>query len=153
MPMIAAAAAVVVAGGVQAYSQYQQGQMAEAVAKYNADVSEMEAQQADMEAREEIARMRARNKELLSERRADIGASGVVGFSGSPLAVLGEEAGRLELQALDTARASELNLRRGYSQGRLSRMEGAAASKGATLQAGATFLSSVGRAYGAMRGG
>lgn len=150
--MVVAAVAMLAAAGVQAYSQVQQGKIAEATANYNADVQEAEATQADMEMREEIRRLRQRNRETLAERRVDIATSGVVGFTGSPLAVLGEEAGRLELAAQDAARVATLNRQRGFSEAAMGRIGGKLAAKGANLAATGTVLGAVGR-LGSMKAG
>ena len=137
-----------VAGGVSAYSSYQQGQTADAVGRYNARLTENAATQADLEAREEIRRMRVRNRELLAQRRAQVGASGIVGFAGSPLAVLGDMAGRLELDALEQARQSESNMRRARDEASMQRKEGSLARKGAVLGAAGTLLSTAGKTAG-----
>lgn len=151
-PVIApylAMGASVLAGGVQAYSQIQQGKIADSTARYNAKAKEIAADQADLEAREQIARIRAQNREQISARRASIASSGVVGFTGSPLAILGEEAGRLELAAQDRARAAELTRRRGFADAAMTRLEGKLAKRGANLAAAGTILSTVGKTAGA----
>lgn len=152
--MAVAAALPWIVGGVSAagtllsaYSTYQQGQIEKATADYNARTQEVAADQADLEAREEIRRIRSQNRSQLAARRAAIGASGAVGFAGSPLAVLGEEAGRLELQALDFARSAEAQRRRGYAQAAQTRFAGRQARRAANIGTGATLLSGAAKTY------
>jgi len=151
---IIAVAATLASAGVAAYSQVQQGKIAEATARYNAQLQETEAEQADLEAREELRRLRVMNQEQLAARRAEIGASGVVGFTGSPLAVLGEEAGRLELKAQDMSRAATLQRQRGFAGAAMTRWEGRNYAKASNVAAGGTILGGVSKAasgYGSLR--
>jgi len=150
MPVVAIA--MLVAGGLTAYSQYQQGQIAKQTSEFQAKTQENEAITADLENRQNLERLRQMNREQLASRRAEIAVSGVAGFTGSPLAQLGEEAGRLELRAQDEARASGLGLQRSFTEAMLTRAQGKTAAQAGKLQAASTLLSSVGKAYGAYKG-
>lgn len=134
--------------GIAAYSQYQQGKIADATVRQNAAMMEAEAEQADMEAREELRRLRRMNQEQLAARRAEIGASGVVGFTGSPLAVLGEEAGRLELRAQDMARAATLQRQRGFAEASMTRWSGRQARSASRVAMAGTILGGAARMAG-----
>ena len=129
------------ASGVMQY-QAQRGmaKTAEATANYNAKLQENAAIQGEMESREEARRERARAEAFKSSQRAAIGASGAT-FAGSPLEVLGETAGQIELGRLDASRAAELARRRGMNSAQMTRWEGGQLAKGYRKQAFGTLLS------------
>jgi hypothetical protein len=141
---LALAAVALVATAASTYVSYQGQQYNAAVAKntaeYNSKVQENQAIQADMEARETIARQRAQNRRFMSSQRAAIAKSGIA-EAGSPLEVLGETAGQLELQAQDQARAARLRLSSGLSQSANTLTEGLAQSKGYKMAATGTLIS------------
>lgn len=149
MPWLPAVLAVVstvatVASGVQqAKEQRRQAAITEKVAEYNAKVTENQAIQAEMEDREQSRRDRVMAHKILGESRAAIGASGVT-TAGSPLEVLGETAGMLELQAQDASRASEAALRRGKAAATMTRYEGYNQATGLRNAAKGTILSTIG---------
>lgn len=119
--------------------------VAENTAKHNAKVEENATIQADMDARENIARERARNRRFLSSQRAALAKSGI-SEAGSPLEVLGETAGQLELQAQDAARSADSSKALGLSRSANTLIEGDALSKGYQLAATGTLISGVAQA-------
>lgn len=149
MPVIPIAALVVSAAG--AYMSYdaaqEQAKATKATAAYNAKVQENEAIQADMEAREEIARTRRQNKRLLAEQRASVAGSGVA-MAGSPLEVLGDNAAMYELNALDQARAATAGVLQGKSAAKATRWQGDMEAKGIRRSANAQLVSDTGRLAG-----
>jgi len=142
-----AAAAAVIGGGVSAYAVYQQGQTAKNTAKFNAKVMENEALRNEMDGRESIARRRKDNKRLMGRSRARLAKSGVV-EEGTPLEVMAEVAGQMELAALDERRAVNTESQRLRTQAGISLWEGKQQARGANIQAGATLLSGAGQAAG-----
>lgn len=153
---LVAAIVGVLATAASAYVTYQGQQYSKAVAKqtgeHNAKVEENAAIQADMEARENIARERSRNRRFQSSQRAALAKSGIT-EAGSPLEVLGETAGQIELSALDAMHASQARTNLGFAQAQNTRAETAAAAKGydlamtGTLLTGAANVSSQVGAY------
>lgn len=92
---------------VQKQQMEMQAQMAAMAAQqefqareYNAKVMENEAIRVEAEAREKARRMRIENERLLGKQKAGYGASGVTS-EGSPLLVMSETAGALELALQD----------------------------------------------------
>jgi hypothetical protein len=134
----------ILATAASTYVAYQGQQYNAAVAKntaqYNSKREENATIQADMEAREQIARERARNKRILGAQRAAIGKSGVM-EAGSPLEVLGETAGILELGIQDEARAAESRRRLGLSTAANELYMGNAQAKGYQIAATGTLIS------------
>lgn len=148
---IALGAFALVATAASTYVAYQGQQYNAAVARntaqYNSKVQENQTIQADMEARENIARERAASRRFLSSQRAAMAKSGVT-EAGSPLEVLGETAGRLELQAQDQFRAASARRLYGLSQSANTLTEGYAQSKGYQMAAAGTLLSGAAKAAG-----
>lgn len=146
---IAALAISILATAAQTYVSYQGQQYNMAVAKdtaqYNSKVQENAAIQADMDARENIARERAKNRRFMSSQRAAIAKSGIT-EAGSPLEVLGETAGELELSAQDAARAAAQRRALGLSQSANTLVEGEAQAKGYDLASTGTLISGVAQA-------
>jgi len=68
--------------------------------EYNAKVMENEAIRVEAEARDKARRMRVENERLLGKQLATYGSSGVT-LEGSPLMVMAESAGALELAVAD----------------------------------------------------
>jgi len=141
---------------MQAKAQREQAKVAEQTAAYNSKLQENQAIQGDMEDREAIRRERAVNAKLKGEQRAAIGGSGVTAV-GSPLEVLGETAGLMELNIMDSARAAEARRRSGFAQASMTRWEGANLAEGYRKQATGTILSGIGQvasdAYGFKKSG
>jgi hypothetical protein len=141
---IVTAIVAILATAASTYVSYEGQQYNAAVAKntaqYNAKRDENATIQADMEAREQIARDRAKNKRLMGAQRAAIGASGVQ-EAGSPLEVLGETAGMLELGIQDESRAAESRRRLGLSTAANDLYVGQSQAKGYELASTGTLIS------------
>lgn len=126
---VTAAVSTVAAAGLSFYGQQQQAAAAERMANYNyavqkqqmemqaqmqrvaaeqqyaagmqnATVMQNEAMRVEQEARERARRMRSENDRLLGEQRARFGKAGVTS-EGTPLAVMAESAGLMELAVSD----------------------------------------------------
>ncbi len=100
----AAVGGVVVAStAAAAYGTYasvqasrKQAAVASSVANYNAKVDVANAQQLEMDSAANVAKQRRDNAVYLASQRAAYSASGVLGGTGSPMAVLATGAGRME---------------------------------------------------------
>jgi hypothetical protein len=126
---ITAALATAASAGISYYGQQQQAAAAERMASYNyavqkqqmemqatmarmqaeqqeraglqnASVMENEAARVELEARERAKRMRAENERMLGAQRAAFGKAGVTS-EGSPLTIMAESAGLMELAVSD----------------------------------------------------
>ena len=78
---------------IAADQQYQAGMQ-------NAQIAQNDATRVEQEARERAKRMRAENERLLGEQRARFGKAGVTS-EGTPLAVMAESAGLMEMAVSD----------------------------------------------------
>lgn len=137
---------------MQYYGQRQQAATAAAVGDYNARVSEADAAQVDMEARENLSRKRKANQSFLSRQRASYVASGVVGDVGTPLEVQAETAGLLELEALDADRVAKNQSARLRSGAVFERASGQAQKSAYNMAAGTSLLTGVGDIAGRTAG-
>lgn len=167
---IVAIASTAVAGGVQAYSQYQSGQAQKAMHNYNARIQEQTAQYNAKLARnaaiaEEQAhavrsqQMRDDARRRLASQRAAFGKTGAMISEGTPLSVLSEQAGMMEHDILLAKHESDVTAQRhrqqaamgiwtGQQEAAMSRFAGKQASTAGKWGAGSTLLSTVSSAAG-----
>lgn len=135
------ALAAAAAGTYVAYDAAQtQKATAKSVSEYNAKLQENQTIQGDMEARENSNRQRRMNRLTMSSQRAQLAKMGV-SETGSPLAVLAETAGLLEMQVQDEKRANEARRRAGFASAEMTRVEGRQLASAYNKQAQATLLS------------
>lgn len=138
----------VVAGGVQAYSQIQQGQSASAAADYNARELENQATSIRNKGTEEENIKRRETAEFKARQRAMLGASGIDIDSGSA-ADLQQDTDLLgEVDALRIRRNFNERADVADTQAEITAAEGRAAKRASNLAAAGTILStgaSVGR--------
>jgi len=92
-----------------------------AAADYNYLLAENNAQLADMTGRENIRRLRMEGKKTLSTQQARYAKAGVVGDTGTPLEVMAETAGLIELNVLDKKRAADAEAQNTRTQGAMQR--------------------------------
>ena len=76
---------------------------------------------ADMNGRENIRRLRQDGRKLMSTQTARYAKAGVVGDTGTPLEVMAETAGLIELSVLDKKRAADAEAQQTRSQGAMQR--------------------------------
>jgi hypothetical protein len=72
-----AAGAVLVSGGLQAFSQYQEGQAAAKQADYNAQVADMQSRASLEKSQIEQSRLKAEGTKTIAGQRVALGASGI----------------------------------------------------------------------------
>lgn len=130
-----------------AYGQYQAGEEANAVAKYNQQVKEREAQAAEQRSLIESRKQAQAAARQMSELRTGLGASGVVTTEGSPLEILGEQAKQSELQNLEIGYEGQTSATKLREEGKMIRREGKAARRAARIGAGTTLLTGFGTAF------
>ena len=132
-------AATAAGGAMQFVGQRQQAKAAEATAEFNAKVAENEAIRVEQERSEQARRTRIQNERLLGKQKALVAKAGVT-TAGSPLELMAETAGELELGVLDANRAARAKVQQLHSQAGLTRFEGAQKAKGLRRQAFGSLL-------------
>lgn len=137
-----AVTAAVVGTGLAYYGQMEQAKTAEQAGEYNAKLAEQQALQAEMDSRESIKRRREQNRRFLGSQRSRIAKSGVT-IEGSPLEVMADTAGILELETLDADRQARQQASGLRAQGAMDRYTGNRAATGARIGAGASLLTGV----------
>jgi len=141
---IVSLAITAVGTGVSAYSSYQSGKAQQRINEYNAKVNEQDAANRERDGRMLANAQRARSQKILATQRTLYAKGGVVGETGSPLMVMAEQAGQLEMAALDVGRTANAEAGRLKTQAVLDRMSGKAARQAGTLNAVGTVLSGAG---------
>jgi len=144
---VASLATALVGTGVAVYGQMEQAKTAKAMGRYNAQVAENQALQMEMDSRESVKRRREQNRRLISTQRTGYAASGVT-IDGSPLEVMADTAGILELETLDYARQQSQQAASLRAQGAADKAMGANQARAAYIGAGASLLSGAGSAAG-----
>lgn len=136
----------VVGGGIGAYGQLKESEAQARASEYNANVAEMNAEQAILISAQDERRQRIIARKELGSIRAAYGASGV-SMEGSPMDVLAESTANAELDALNiryAGQAKAAGLRDEASYERFRAKETRAAG---VLGAAASLLSGGARAY------
>lgn len=156
---MSAAVLLIAGGGLMAYGQIKQGQIAEAEGKFQKQIALRNQQALERQAkaereasRIEESRVARKEKIVKAAQRAIIGKSGV-GLAGATLSLLAETAFQFSLERnlilrRGLLRGRELIERGGIiaAQGRWARTLGKQAKKLSYIKAGASILSSVGMA-------
>jgi protein-disulfide isomerase-like protein with CxxC motif len=143
---IIGAIAAIVGAGVGAWSAMSAGQAAEDSAEYNAQVLEAEAKAAQAKAAADEAQQREEAEALKSRQKALFLNSGVDIQSGTALAVLGAQAGDMELDALTIRAGGNAAAIKAKNQAAFYRMGGAQSKNGSYWNAGSSLLSGAGKA-------
>ena len=147
MSMVVVGTIVTVVGaGISAYGKYQSGQAQKAMADYNAKLAENEAIAKEQQAHAESLQMRKDKERLQASQRAGFAKSGAIITEGTPLLVMAEQAGIMELDILNAQRNRALESSALRSQATLDKYAGKQAATAGTIGAGATLLSGVGSA-------
>jgi hypothetical protein len=95
--------------------------MTELAANYNYAMAENNAEMADMTARETINRMRKEGGKMMKSQTARYAKAGVVADTGTPLEVMAETAGMIELNAMDRKRQGDIESTTIRQQGQMDR--------------------------------
>ena len=138
---------VIASGLVAAGSQVMAGQQAKAGAKYQAAVAQESARAMEFQAAEQAKRKREQGQALLARQRVLYGASGVNLMFGSPLLVMEETAGQIELEAQDilfSGKTGAVGLR---SQGAAALAEGKSKATASYMNAFGSLLKTGASVY------
>ena len=113
---------------------------------YNADVMDAQAQSereaaafSETQQREQAAKLRAR-------QRVAYASSGIDLSEGTPLEVLGQQAGEMEMDALTIRYNGEVKAKQSESQAAIYRMQGVQAQRAGFANAGSSLLTGLGSA-------
>jgi len=140
-------------GAMAADAQYKAGRSQKRAAMTEAAMTEQAARQADMEAREQIARTRAEQRRFRGAQRAAYAAGGVVTTTGSPIDILGRTAALQELQIQDMARKASTEYTGGFARARQIRVGGKAALSGAKRASTGTLVGTAANVATGVAGG
>jgi len=146
--------------GLSAAGTIQQGRVAKAQAKgeqamaeYNAKVSEQSAKAVEMKTAFDQQRQAKFSQRVLGTLRARLGGSGAATYEGAPVEAVSEQASELSLENALIGYEGQIEAGRFRSQGTLYGMEGKIAGMraknamtGAYLSAGGTLLTGLGTA-------
>ena len=142
---IVAVVATVAQTAVSMHGQRQQAKAAENAAEFNAKVAENEALRVEQERSEQSRRDRVTNKRLQGQQRALIAKSGVT-ETGSPLDLMAETAGELELGILDSNRAAQAQSAQFQNKATIGRFEGKSRAVGLRNRSIATGIGGIAKA-------
>lgn len=138
------AAISVAAAAASAYAGVAQAQASKDAGKAQNKAAEAEAKNAELENAEQMKRERDKSKRALSTIRARLAGTGTVTDAGTPLAILGENAGNIELSFQDAARRNAMQIASVRQQGAMAKYAGNQAYKGGMIEAAGNALGSVG---------
>lgn len=138
--LIASILTTAVGTGVAAYGQYQTGKATQALNNYNAQVNEQAALDAQNQGRVLANEQRRKNQSIQARQRALYAKAGVVSATGSPLLVQVQQAGELELGALEVEQQANTQAARLRQEAVLDRMSGKIARRSGNIGATASIL-------------
>lgn len=133
--------------GMGAYGQYQAGQAQNATARYNARLMEQRAVATEQAMEWETTRMHDQARRLKAEQEAGFLKSGARIDAGTPLLVLAEQAGEMEMDVLQQRRNRMIEAQNLRQQGAMMKYQGKQAKKAGTLGAMTTLLGGAGKTY------
>ena len=133
-------ALLVTAAVAGAGSTIMQGRAANQAAKAQSKAIEAEQQNKQMEFMQQMSRERERSKRAISTIRARLAQTGTNTTAGTPLQILGESAGNIELGFQDAARRQMIQDQSMTTAAAMTRWQGRQAQTGAYISAGAQLL-------------
>jgi hypothetical protein len=133
--------------GMQAYGQYQAGEEANAVAQYNQQVKQREAEAEEQKAIIQSRKQAQEASRRIAEIRAGFGISGVASTAGTPLAILAEQTRQSELENREIGYEGTQQSTRLRNEGEMIAYEGRSARRASRIGAGATLLTGFGKVY------
>jgi hypothetical protein len=142
---IAAIATSAIGTGVSAYSQNQAAKASASLSSYNAALEQQQADVAQRDAAITANAQRANNARILAKQRAAFAANGVDASTGSPLLVEAQQAGYLEMGALETQRQGGIRAGQYQQQATLDTLQAAATRRAGSLNTAATILQGAGK--------
>lgn len=144
--MIVGTTAAVAGAGITSVSQYQQGKAEQRLNNFNAAVNDQTAKDKERDGRIIANAQRDRNAKIQSRQRALYAKGGVLAETGSPLMLQAQQAGELELAALEIERTANVQSAQLRTQAVIDRMAGKSARRAGNLGAAGTILQGAGNA-------
>lgn len=129
--------------GLRAYGLYTYGKEAQAIARYNQAIANMQAAEVERATSFIIQRQAEEASRLLSSQQAAYGAAGYTN-----LLALAKQASELELQRLMTAREGKMQATALKAEGKMMKYKGAVERQQAYISTGATLLEGFGNLFG-----
>lgn len=145
---IASIATTLAGAGISAYSSYQQGKTAEAMADRNASIADNAAKNQAEASAENSKRMREDNQKQLARIRAQMAGSGVLQNTGSSLDTIGSAASDLELRTMDLFRDGEARQTILMNDASIRRWEGSQAAQAGKIGAIGSLIGGLSSAAG-----
>ena len=148
------ATALLVGGGMalQAGSSYMAGQAEDAASKHNEGILRKQAVMTEQAMESETSRMHDDARKMKATQRAIASGMGARTDTGTPLLVLAEEAGKMELDILEHRRNRTIEAMGLRSQADMEKYNRKQAKFGRILGMGGTLLSGASQASGAFGG-
>jgi hypothetical protein len=117
---------------------------------YNASIMDKEAMAERESAKFEETRQREANAKLMARQRVAYATSGVDLSEGTPLEVLGSQAGEMEMDALAIRYNGEIKAKKNESQAAIYRLQSQQAQRAGFANAGSSLLTGIGSAATSM---
>lgn len=131
------------AAATSAYSGISQAQAAKAAGNAQNKAAEAEAKNQELQNAEAMKRERMKSARTLSTIRARLANTGSVTDQGTPLAILGENVGNIELSFQDAARSNAMQLASIRAQGSMAKWQGNQAYTAGMIGTAGNALSSA----------
>jgi hypothetical protein len=131
---------------ISAFGQYQAGEEASAVSKYNQQVKQREADAADQRATIRSRKQAEAAAQKMGALRAQMGAAGADTSAGAPLEILSEQARQSTIENLEIGYEGTQESQRLREEGKMIRAQGRSARRASRIGAGATLLTGFGAA-------
>ena len=141
--VIAGVVVAVLAAAVSAYASYEQGQTAQATAKFNKKQAENAALAQRQAAQIEAENKREEGRRFAAIARANIGGAGVMPTEGTPLLVELENAEKIKLNEARILYAGEVGAQQFQNEAAITSFIGRRQARTSYIQAGASLLSGV----------
>lgn len=145
-----AIAATVISAGATAYSQIAAANAQSTAAKNNNKVAEQAARNQELEFAEASKRERISNRSKLAALQAEMANTGFVSTVGTPLLLMGEMAGRLELGVQDAARGANMQAAALRAKGQMGLFEAKVAKSALPYAVAGTVASGAAKVAGAL---
>lgn len=140
----------VAGGGLSAFGSYAGGMAQRRTAEYNSRILQQKARMVEQVSAEETSQMHKEGRRLKASQTSGYAKSGAMIGSGTPLMVLAEQAGEMEMDVLKQRRNRAIEAQGLRSQAEMLRIQGKQASRAGIIGAGTALLGTAGKAGMAM---
>ena len=130
----------VLGAGMGAYGKYQAGRAQNAAARYSAKIKGQQARLTEQEMESETTRSHEEARRLKGSQLAAFAKSGAQDSSGTPLLVMAEQAGEMEMDILEQRRNRMIEAEGLRSEAEMLKWQGKQAKRAGTIGAFSTLL-------------